>query len=137
MEEAAQAIKEGNSPFGAVLADLEGTAVGAAHSATNTDHDPTAHAELKVIREVAQKLQRKDLSGFCLVSNAQSCPMCFSAAVQARITHFIYGFAEDETLVPAADVFEMSTFCKEKIIIETGVLKDECERQIKQARSTI
>ena len=134
MNEAKKAIQEGNSPFGAVLSDLEGNIIDVAHNTSNTDSDPTAHAEINLIRNVSKKINSKDLSKFCLISNAQSCSMCFSAAIKSKIHNFIYGYAEDETLVPAIDVFEMSKYCKCKVNIETGILKDECEKQIRQVR---
>lgn len=131
---AKKAHQEGNSPFGAVLSDMDGNVIDDAHNTVNTDMNPTAHAEINLIKKVCQKLKTKKLDNFCLISNAQSCPMCFSAAIRSGITHFIYGCAENETLVPKIDIFELSKFCNKKIIIETGILKDECERQLKQWR---
>ncbi len=134
MKEAGTAITEGNSPFGAVLVDMEGNVIGKAHNTTVTDNDPTAHAEMNVIRQVAKRLKKKRLSGLCLVSNAQSCPMCFSAAIRSGITYFLYGCAEDETLVPKIDVFQLKNFCKGEVRIESGVIGGECLEQVNLAR---
>jgi len=134
MDEAQKAIQEGNSPFGAVLSDSNGNVIDVAHNTTNTDTDPTAHAEINLIRKVSKKLNTKDLSDYYLISNVQSCPMCFSAAIRSKISNFIYGYAEDETLVPKADVFEMSKHCNHKVNIETGILREECKHQLEQAR---
>jgi len=135
--EADKAVREGNSPFGAVLADLEGNVIASAHNTTNTDIDPTAHAEINLIRKITKKLKTKNLSEYCLISNAQSCPMCFVAAIKAKISNFIYGYAEDETLTPKITVFEMNERCEQKANIESKILKDECKKQIEEARKII
>lgn len=134
MAEADRATSEGNSPFGAVLCNGEGNVVAMAHNTTVIDTDPTAHAEVNVIRMAAKKFQSKKLAGLTLVSNAQSCPMCFCAAVRSGIVDFMYGYAENETLVPKMDVFSLAKFCTILPNIETGILGEECERQIREAR---
>ena len=62
MNEAEKAIQEGNSPFGAVISDLNGNVITIAHNTVNTETDPTAHAEMNVIRGVSKKIKIKDLS---------------------------------------------------------------------------
>lgn len=132
--EAIKASQSGNSPFGAVLSDVNGVVIAKARNTTNTDVNPTAHAEINLIRKASKKLNTKDLSSYILVSNAQSCPMCFSAAIKSKISNFIYGYAENETLNPKVDVFAMSKFCKTKINIESGILNEECKQQIEEER---
>ncbi|MFA6522711.1 MAG: nucleoside deaminase, partial [Patescibacteria group bacterium] len=75
MDEVEKAIQEKNSPFGAVIAALDGTIIATAHATTHSEMDPTAHGEMNAIRSACKKLGTKDLSPYCLVSNAQSCPM--------------------------------------------------------------
>lgn len=137
MDEASLASTQGNSPFGAVLADLEGNIITSAHNTTKTDIDPTAHAEINLIRQTTKNIGKNDLSNYYLISNAQSCAMCFAAAVKAKISNFIYGYAEDDTLTPKITVFEMSKYCTQKINIETGILSDECKKQINEARKIV
>lgn len=134
MAEAERAAREGNSPFGAVLCDGEGNVLVTARNTTVTDTDPTAHAEINALRLAGKKLGKKDLSGLVLVSNAQSCPMCFCAAIRSGIVDFVYGYAEDETLVPKIDVFSLAKYCAISPNIETGVLGEGCEGQLKMAR---
>ena len=135
IDEAQKAVQEGNTPYGAVLADQQGNIIDTAHNTTFTDIDPTVHAEINLIRNVCKKLKTRNLSNFYLISNAQSCAMCFSAAIKAKVTNFIFGYAEDETLKPKINVFEMSKFCQNDINIETGILKEECRTQIEQAKN--
>lgn len=134
MAEAQAAAVEGNSPFGAVLADAYGDVIDVAHNTTNTAIDPTAHAEVNLIRKVAARLNTKDLSAYYLISNAESCPMCFSAAVKANISNFIFGNVGGVTMNPKIDVFEMSRHSQGKINIETGILQEECRMQIEKIR---
>ena len=135
IQEAQNAIAMGNSPFGAVLCNKEGEVIERAHNTTNTDTNPTAHAEINLIRKATKKLQSKDLSEYILISNVQSCPMCVCAAVKSKITHFIFGCAEDATLLPPITVFEINKYCKNTLTIETGILQQECEEQLNKARN--
>ena len=75
------AIEEGNSPFAAFLLDNDGNVLYKSHNTSNTDTDPTAHAEINLIRMACKDLKTKDLSSYILISNAWSCSMCFSAAI--------------------------------------------------------
>lgn len=134
IDEAQKATQKGNTPYGAILADLQGNIIDTAHNTTFTDIDPTAHAEINLIRKAAKKLKTRDLSELYLICNAQSCAMCFSAAIKAKINNFIFGYAENETLKPKINVFELSKFCQGKIEIETGILEEECRKQIEQAK---
>lgn len=84
-EEAEKAIEEGNSPFGAVLADFDGNVIETSHNTSNTSIDPTAHAEINLIKKSVSMLKTKDLSKYFLISNAQSCSMCMSAAIKSKI----------------------------------------------------
>ena len=134
MDEAEKANKKGNSPFGAVLSDLDGNIIDIAHNTTNTDSDPTAHAEINLIRKVSKKIKSKNLSNYCLISNAQSCSMCFSAAIKSKIKNFIFGADSESHMNPNLNVFEVSKYSHNQLNIDTGVLKEECKSQIEQAR---
>lgn len=70
MNEVDIAIKEGNSPFASFLLDKEGNIKYRAHNTTNIDTDPTAHAEINLIRKACKDLNTKDLSNYILISNA-------------------------------------------------------------------
>jgi len=137
MKEAAKATKRGNPPFGAVLTDMDGNLIAKDYNTTNSKTDPTAHAQMNLIRQVTKKLKSQNLSDYCLVSNAQDCSMCFDAAIKANIKNFIFGYAEDHTLTPKITVFEMNERCEQKANIETGILKEECQKQIEEARKIV
>lgn len=134
MTEADKAIIEGNSPFGAVLADNEWTVIAVAHNTSTSTSDPTAHAEINLIREVCQRLNTKDLSSYYLISNAESCPMCFSAAIKAKISHFVFGAPTELDSNPLLTVFEIAQHAKNHLEIDSGILKEKCIAHIANAR---
>ena len=134
IEEANIAIKEGNSPFAAFLLDKEGNILYRAHNTSNTNTDPTAHAEINLIRMACKELKTKDLSNYILISNAWSCSMCFSAAIKAKINRFIFGAESESNMNPNVTIFDIKEKCKNEINIISGILKDECKKQIEEAR---
>ena len=133
-EQAENAISSGNAPFGAVLSDLEGNMIAKSHNTTNTSNDPTAHAEINLIRNACTLLNTKNLGNFVLISNAQSCSMCISAAIQANISNFLFGAPNEPHLDPNISVFDISQKSNKEMNIETGILEEECRKQIEGAR---
>lgn len=134
IEEVELAIKENNSPFAAFLLDKDGNIIYKSHNTTNTKVDPTAHAEINVIRMACNDLKTKDLSNYILISNAWSCSMCFSAAIKAKISNFIFGTESEPNMNPNINIFDIKEKCKNKINIISGILKNECKKQIEDAR---
>lgn len=134
IEEANIAIKEGNSPFAAFLLDKEGNILYRAHNTSNTNTDPTAHAEINLIRMACKELKTKDLSNYILISNAWSCSMCFSAAIKAKISSFIFGAESESNMNPNITIYDIKEKCNNDINIISGILKDECKKQIEEAR---
>ncbi len=90
--EAEAAAALGEVPVGAVLVDGEtGEILARAHNLVETDKDPTAHAELLVIREAAQRLGAKRLTGADLYVSLEPCPMCAQAIALARLRRLFFG----------------------------------------------
>ena len=134
MSEVDIAINEGNSPFAAFLLDKEGNIKYKAHNTTNIDCDPTAHAEINLIRKACKDLNTKDLSNYILISNAWSCSMCFSAAIKAKISNFIFGTESASNMNPNVTIYDIKEKCSNEINIVTGILKDTCKKQIDDSR---
>lgn len=128
------AIKEGNAPFSAFLLDKNGDILFKEHNTTNSDLNPTAHAEINLIRKACQKLQTKDLSNYILISNAWSCSMCMSASVKAKIENYIFGAKSETNMNPDITIFDIQRKSKNKLNIITGVLEQKCIKQIEDAR---
>ena len=90
--EAEAAAALGEVPVGAVLVDGEtGEILARAHNLVETDKDPTAHAELLVIREAAQRLGAKRLTRADLYVSLEPCPMCAQAIALARLRRLVFG----------------------------------------------
>ena len=135
MQEVDIAIKEGNSPFGAFLLDDNGRILFKAHNTANTDIDPTAHAEINLIRKACKKQQTKDLSNYILISNAWSCSMCMSASIKAKISNYIFGAKSEFGMNPNVTIFDIQNKTKNKLNITTGILEKECTKQIENFRN--
>ncbi len=135
LQEAHLAANEGNYPFGAVIADVKGHIIGSAHNTQETDRDPTAHAEINLIRKLAKIYEPEEFDKFYLASNAESCSMCFSAAIKAGIVHYIFGAPSEAHMEPFLTVTEVAKFCRVSLDISYGVLEQECIRQISGIRS--
>ena len=84
-------------PFGAILV-CRGMVIARAHNQVIATNDPTAHAEIQVIRKASAKLARFDLSDCEMYSTCQPCPMCLSAIYWARIPKLYYGCTEDDAI---------------------------------------
>lgn len=82
----------GEVPVGAVLVDgKSGEILAEAHNLVETRHDPTAHAELLVIREAAGKLGQTRLAQADLYVTLEPCPMCATAISFARLRRLYFG----------------------------------------------
>lgn len=90
LAEAALALAEGEVPVGAVLV-RQGRVLARGHNMKETRKDPTAHAELVVIRRAARAIGDWRLDGATLYVTLEPCGMCASAIVQARIATLVYG----------------------------------------------
>src|SRR5260221_13199309 len=85
LDEATAAAARGEVPVGAILIDQAGAIVAAAGNRVELDHDPTAHAEMLVLRAGAARLGMKRLTGCDLYVTLEPCPMCPTAIPLARI----------------------------------------------------
>ncbi len=114
-------------PVGAVLVDAAGDLIAAGHNQPIGACDPSAHAEIMVLRAAAQKLGNYRLPGTTLYVTLEPCVMCVGALVHARVERVVYGAAEPKTgaIESAQRLFESGEF-NHKPEIVSGVLADEC-----------
>lgn len=134
-KEAQKSIDMGNPPFGCVIIDANGTIVMSAHNTQNTDNDPTAHAEVTALRLLGKKLQSRNFDGYTLFANAESCSMCFSAAIKAFIKTFYFGAVPEGAMNPWLTVHDIAAKATTPLTIHSPILGDECARQIAEGRS--
>jgi tRNA(adenine34) deaminase len=88
--EARAAIKHDDVPIGAV-ALLEGEVIAARHNERELAGDPTAHAEILVLRDAAAVVGGWRLSAVTLVVTLEPCAMCAGAAVASRLGRLVFG----------------------------------------------
>lgn len=93
LAEAGKAVAAGEVPIGAVIVK-DGSVIAAAHNAPRTLHDPTAHAEMLVIRAAAQALGNERLDGCELWVTLEPCAMCAGAIAHARIARVYYAASD-------------------------------------------
>lgn len=94
LDEARQSAQRGEVPIGAVLVGADGEILARAGNSPIVLHDPTAHAEIQVLRAAARKVGNYRLTGTTLYVTLEPCVMCAGALVQARVKRLVYG-AED------------------------------------------
>ena len=90
LTQARAAAAAGEVPVGAVLLGPDGAVLAQAHNLVETRHDPTAHAEVLVIRAAAAALGSPRLTGCDLYVTLEPCAMCAQAISLARVRRLYY-----------------------------------------------
>ena len=123
---AADAAAAGEVPVGAVIV-REGAIIARAANHTVRDLDPTAHAEMLVIRSAAASLGRWRLDDCTLLVTLEPCAMCAGAIVLARLQRVVFG-AWDEKAGMAGSVGDLLRHPKlnHRPEVSSGVLAAEC-----------
>ncbi|WP_289042744.1 nucleoside deaminase [uncultured Aliiroseovarius sp.] len=97
VDEARAAAKRGEVPVGAVLVSPSGQVVATAGNRTRELNDPTAHAEILVIRAGCAQVGSERLPDHDLYVTLEPCPMCATAISAARIRRVYYGAADPKS----------------------------------------
>lgn len=126
LAEARAAGAAGEVPIGAVLVH-GGTAIARSGNRTIRDCDPTAHAEIIVLREGARLLENYRLGGTTLYVTVEPCSMCAGAIIQARIPRLVYG-ADDAKGGAVRTCFQLLSDARlnHQVKVTAGVLAEEC-----------
>ena len=135
MDQAAIAAARGDAPFGAILATPDGAVLLQTGNAQHTTLDPTAHAEIVLVRAAARELGRSTLEGLVVASNAESCSMCGSALVKARVGTIVFGAPHEAHMDPAVGLAELVARSAHRVALIGPVLAHESAAQIAAARS--
>jgi tRNA(adenine34) deaminase len=132
LEEAAKSAAIGEVPVGAVLIH-EGTIVARSHNFRETWQDPTAHAELIVIREAAKALGRWRLVDTTLFVTLEPCAMCLGGIILARVPRLVFG-AKDPKAGACGSVldFGSNTQLNHRVDVLGGILEEESQRMLTQ-----
>ena len=120
------ALAAGEVPIGAVLVVGERIVTGAFNQPI-TANDPTAHAEVLVLREAARTFGNYRLTEAVVYVTVEPCLMCVGAMVHARVREVVYGAAEPKTgaLVSMVKALE-SPGLNHRFAVTGGVLEDDC-----------
>lgn len=126
IDEARKAFALGEVPIGAVLV-VAGEIVASAHNMRETWQDPTAHAEIIVIRQACHALKRWRLTGATLYVTIEPCPMCAGALVMSRVDRLVYG-SPDYKAGAVESLFNIveNDSLNHRMAVTAGVRADEC-----------
>lgn len=126
---AIEAEKLDEVPIGACLINEQGELLSIGGNRTRTDCDPTAHAEILVLREAAKKIGNYRLTETTIYTTIEPCAMCAGALIQARVKRLVFG-AHDIRFGAVESVFQLcdTSSLNHQIEITKGVLADECKK---------
>lgn len=127
LREAEKAGFEEEVPIGAVLISADGTILAADHNRTRQEKDPTAHAEILVLRKAARVVNNYRLTGTTLFVTIEPCPMCAGALIQARVARVVFG-APDPKAGALGSLYDLSGEGRlnHRIEVIPGILEPEC-----------
>lgn len=135
---AREARRAGNGAFGAVLADRNGKDLLRAENTAATDRDPTAHAEMNLLRRAFAVYDREFLQSCTLYTSAEPCLMCAGAIYWSGLGRVVFGMsvgrqaeltAEDQDVAPLIGCRELiAKGSKDDITISGPHLEDEAAR---------
>jgi len=119
-------------PVGAVLVQ-DNELITQAHNQPISTNDPTAHAEIELLRSAGKKLNNYRLPNTTLYVTLEPCTMCLGAIIHARITRVVFGAYDEKTGVCGSCIdLSTSKWFNHSIEIKGGVLADECKNLLQQ-----
>ena len=125
--EANIAKDKGEVPVGSIIIQ-NNQIIAKAHNCPISKNDPTAHAEIEVLRKAGEKLHNYRLPKTTLYVTLEPCSMCLGAMVHARIERVVYGASDPKSGVCGStiDLSSKSIF-NHQISVSGGVLEHECK----------
>lgn len=135
LEQALLAKKIDEVPVGAVLVK-NNKLIAKAHNQSILNNDPTAHAEIQLLRKAGKILDNYRIPDTTLYVTLEPCTMCLSAMVQARIEKIVFGTYNKKTSICAYSSSQNSLSSKHCLNyfgeIKGGVLADTCKQLLQQ-----
>ena len=127
LAEAKRGFTKGEVPIGAVLVDHDGKILAKAHNQPISLNDPTAHAEMLTLREGGSLCGNYRIEGATLVVTIEPCLMCMGAALNARISHLVFG-AFDSKWGAAGSLYDIPKDARlnHKIEVTSRIMEEEC-----------
>ena len=125
IEEAKLAMNENEIPIGSILVQNE-KIIAKAHNQPIGNNDPTAHAEIQLLRKAGKQKENYRLIGSTLYVTLEPCAMCFGAMIHARVERIVFGALDPKTGVCGSCMdLNNENFFNHKISITGGVLEKE------------
>jgi len=114
-------------PVGALIVNEQGEVLATGQNLRENDNDPTAHAEMVVIKKAGEKIGNWRLDDLTLVVTLEPCVMCAGAIAQSRMKRLVYG-AFDEKAGAVGSIWDVirDPRALTKVEVVSGVLADEC-----------
>jgi tRNA(adenine34) deaminase len=133
LEMARQAAAAGEVPVGAVLVDARGQVLAQAGNKTESQNDPTAHAELLAVRMACQGQGAPRLEECDLYVTLEPCAMCAAALSFARVRRIYYGAYDPKGgAVDHGPKFFSQATCHHRPEIYGGIMEAECARVLQE-----
>ena len=132
IEQAKLAEKMNEVPVGAVLVQ-DDQLIASAHNQPISNNDPTAHAEIQLLRAAGKQLKNYRLPNTTLYVTLEPCTMCLGAMIHARISRVVFGAYDQKTGVCGSCTDLSTSQCfNHSIRIESGVLANDCKQLLQQ-----
>ncbi|MDT0501714.1 MULTISPECIES: tRNA adenosine(34) deaminase TadA [unclassified Halomonas] len=137
LDQARLGLAAGEVPVGAVVVDAAGEILGVGYNAPVRGHDPSAHAEIRALREAGARLGNYRLDGCTLYVTLEPCLMCTGAIIHARIARLVYAAPEPRSgmVESKANLFAQPWF-NHRVAVEGGVLASRASRLLKEFFAT-
>ena len=132
LEEAEAAYAKDEVPVGAVLV-VDDKVIAMAHNSKEATNDPTAHAELMVIREGAMNSSEWRMAEATLYVTKEPCVMCAGAMINARLGRLVFG-CKDERFGAVNSRHQLlhDPSLNHQVRVVAGVLEGECAELLKK-----
>ena len=132
LREAGRGQRMGEVPVGAILVDADGTVIGRGHNLVIARHDPTAHAEVVVIRRAGRRVRNYRLPGTTLYVTLEPCVLCLGAITHARIRRVVYATDDPKRgALKAARMKGVAKLLHHSFRVTGGVLASEAAEMMK------
>ena len=127
IQEAEIAGDKGEVPVGSILVQNK-QIIAKAHNCPISKNDPSAHAEIEVLRKSGQKLLNYRLPKTTLYVTLEPCAMCIGAMIHARIERVVFGALDSKSGVCGSTIdLPMESIFNHQISVSGGVLEHDCK----------
>jgi tRNA(adenine34) deaminase len=132
IEQAKLAEKIEEVPVGAVLVQ-DNQLIASAHNQPISNNDPTAHAEIQLLRAAGKQLNNYRFPDTTLYVTLEPCTMCLGAMIHARVSRIVFGAYDEKTGVCGSCQDLSTSKCfNHSIETEGGILADECKQLLQK-----